>query len=446
MMKERALLADLFISPRLFIALGICIALYVTSFYISAVWQIANFALVLFSLLTLIDYALLFWRKHLLTAERRLGNYMSNGDDNVISIDFANLSNLYLHLQVIDELPLQFQRRDFDMRVALQPFAKLEDKYLLRPVERGDYAFGKLLVYASTLIGLIQRRVSNTAEQNVKVYPSYVRLTQGGLNSNAYLSEMGQHAIGRSANSLEFDHIKEYVRGDDIRHINWAASARRSQFMVNTYKDERSQQIFCIIDLGRLMKMPFGGMTLLEYAVNSTLMLSDAVLRKSDKIGVITFAKSVQLFLKPNRNRSQMPRILESLYHIETDFLESNYEALVKSIRHSAGQRSLLLLYTNFETYTSMQRQMPYLRMLGKKHLLCVVVFENTELARVHARYDDGIEGIYIKTIADKYAFEKKRIVKELGKEGILSIFTTPQHLTADVINKYLALKQNATL
>jgi uncharacterized protein (DUF58 family) len=440
-MQEKQWLGDLFLTKRFFIALAICILMYIVTFYFPLLWHVANMCLLLFAVIVVADYCLLFIPSFLITGHRNAGTTFSVGDQNAVSINLFNRSRLNLSLQIIDELPVQFQRRDFDLKLLLSSAEKKQLHYELRPLSRGEYQFGNLWIYACSLIGFVQRRHQVDDAATVKVYPSYLRLRSAGLLAKTYNEDVGESKVARLASSLEFDHIKDYVRGDDIRHINWAASARRGQFMVNTYRDERSQQVYCVIDKGRIMKMPFNGLSLLDYSINSALMLSHTVMHKNDRVGLITFSQKINSFLKPSRSKLQMSRILETLYKQTTDFKESNYTALVQGIRTQAGQRSLIMLYTNFETYTSLERHLPYLRVIADKHLLCLVIFENTELRKIHDNYKDTLEGVYIKTIADKFQFEKKRIIKELNKEGILSIFTTPEQLTTDIINKYLNLK-----
>jgi len=241
--------------------------------------------------------------------------------------------------------------------------------------------------------------------------------------------------------STEFDHIKEYTRGDDARTINWKASARKNELMINSFMDEKSQQIYCLIDKGRLMKMPFNNLTLLDYSINATLMFSYVALQKDDKIGLITFGEKVNDVLQPSKAKKQFNFVMELLYKQETRFLESNYAELYNVVNKRCGHRSLLLLFTNFETLTGFERQLPYLKIMNQKHVLCVVLFENTEVTNIHTQRGDSIEDIYIKTIADKFIYEKKMIIKELQKNGILVVYTQPSKLTVDVVNKYLELK-----
>ncbi len=370
-----------------------------------------------------------------------MDDVLSNTDNNRISLELLSEFSLPLQINVLDELPVQFQERKF---VISDTIKKLEEKtirYLLRPTTRGEYHFGKTMVYASTSIGFIQRRFSTENDFMVKVYPSYLKLKQYSIRGVASRNQITGSRKVRKGMSTEFDQIKDYVRGDDVRTINWKATARRSQFMVNTYMDEKSQQVFCLIDKSRLMKMPFDGVSLLDYSINASLMFSYVALQKDDKVGLITFSNKVNDLLKASKSKKQFSAIVERLYNQETEFQESDYGALQLAVKKDVGQRSLLLLFTNFETYVGFERKLPFFRMLNKKHLLCVVLFENTELKTIHEDRGNSLEDIYIKTMADKYNYEKKMMLKELRKNGILSIYSAPGDLSVSVVNKYLDLK-----
>ena len=147
--------------------------------------------------------------------------------------------------------------------------------------------------------------------------------------------------------------------------------------MVNQYQDEKSQPVYSIIDKGRMMKMPFNELSLLDYAINATLVMSNVVLKKQDKAGMFTFSKKVDNTVIAERRSSQMNLILEALYNVGTDFYESDYGRLYANIKQTIKHRSLLLLYTNFETVEALNRQLPYLKGIAKSHLLVVIFFKN---------------------------------------------------------------------
>lgn len=345
-------------------------------------------------------------------------------------------------VDIIDEIPEQFQKRDFLIHRLLKSGERAEFTYHLRPTQRGEYHFGDIHLFLNTLIGLVTKRMTAMQEQVVKVYPSFSQLKKQRILALPDMnSGGGNRVLYRRGFSTEFDHIKEYNRGDDARLINWKASARRNQLMLNSFMDEKSQQIYCLIDKGRLMQMPFNELALLDYAIHAALMFSYVGIQKNDKVGLITFNEKVSDHLPASRSKRQINAFLETLYRQKTDYLESDYEEVYKYVNKKIGHRSLFFLFTNFETWSGFERQLAYFKALNQKHLLCVVFFENTEIHRIHENRGDSIEDIYIKTIADRFILEKKRIVAELKKHGILVLLSEPQKLTLQVVNKYLELK-----
>ncbi len=434
---------SLFFSRRFYLMLVAVIALFVLSYGLPFLFNIAKLAFLFLVLLALLDYIILFFSKKPITAERLLGERFSNGDHNNVSILIDNHYSFPITATIIDELPPQFQHRDFSLYASLKPGEQTAINYSLRPTQRGEYIFYNINIFIKSPVKLIVRRKIIDAQKKVKVLPSYLLLKQYELMAYSNnLIEAGNRKIRKIGHSLEFEQIKEYVMGDDIRSINWKATARKGgQLMVNKYTDEKSQQVYCIIDKGRVMKMPFDGMTLLDYAINATLILSSVALIKQDKAGLISFSEQVGSFLPADRKAKQMNSILNILYNEQTKFPEADYEKLYALVRMRITQRSLIILFTNFESMSALQRQLPYIKAIARNHLMLVVFFENTGLRELTAKSAEDVESIYTKTIAEKFEHEKRLVVKELQKHGISSMLTAPQHLTVGVVNKYLEIK-----
>lgn len=419
-----------------------CILFFVVSFFFPSLREIPVICFQVFLVLVLLDYFFLFFFGRTPTGRRIISERLSNGDENRIELRIRNEFSFPVNMQIIDELPEQFQVRDFKRKAYFRSKEQQRFVYTLRPVQRGEYYFGNILLFVSSLLGLLMRRITLDAEEMVPVYPSFIQLRKYDLLSGATIqTETGSKRLRKIGHSMEFEQIKEYVHGDDIRTLNWKASARKGGLMVNTYTDEKSQQVYCIIDKGRLMKMPFGGLTLLDYAINSCLVLSNVCLKKQDRVGVITFSNKLGSVLAADRKAIQKNNILQLLYNQKTGFMESDFEMLYMQIRNRIKHRSLVVLFTNFESLSGLKRQLDYLRSIASHHLLLVVFFENTELNQLTVGEAKNIEQVYVKTIAEKFAFEKRLIVKELMKHGILSILTSPQKLTINTLNKYLELK-----
>jgi uncharacterized protein (DUF58 family) len=436
-------LRPLYFSRRFYWSFVAVILLFVLSFFLNWLYNVAQIALVFFAFMVLLDYIILFVRKSGIKVVRQVADRFSNGDNNKVQLQLKNRYPFRVSLKIIDEIPAQFQQRNFLLEATLNSGERQNLVYNLRPVERGEYVFNDVNVYVKSPIQFVIRRIIAGGEQNVKVLPSYLQLRQFELLAYSNnLSESGSRKIRKIGHSLEFEQIKSYVSGDDIRSINWKATARRGgELMVNTYTDERSQQVYCIIDKGRVMKMPFEGMTLLDYAINATLVLAKVALIKQDRAGLVTFAENIGHFLPADRKAAQMGNILEALYNQQTKFLESNFEKIYALVRTRITQRSLIILFTNFESLSGLQRQLPYIRSIARNHLVLVIFFENTELRQLTEDKADSVETLYTKTIAEQFAYEKKLIVKELQQHGIFTILTAPQNLTVNTVNKYLELK-----
>lgn len=425
---------------RVFVAI---ILLFVLSYGIPFLFVVAQLLLLFLAVVTLLDYIILFTRRNPVLARRELSDRFSNGDPNPVRIVVQNQYPFPVFLRIIDELPDQFQQRDFSLYADLKTGESRDLDYTLRPLQRGEYFFYDINVFIRSPFRLLVRRKILPAATMIKVLPSYQALKQFELLAGARnLTESGNKRMRKLGHSLEFEQIKEYVTGDDLRSLNWKATARKGgQLMVNSFTDEKSQQVYCLIDKGRVMKMPFDGMSLLDYAINATLVLSRVALVKQDKAGILTFADQIGTFLPAGRKAMQMSHILEILYNQQTRYLETDYERLYAMVRTRITQRSLIVLFTNFESLSGLQRQMPYIRAIAKNHLLLVVFFENTGLQQLRDKEADTIEGVYTRTIADKFAYEKRLIVKELQQHGIATILTAPEHLTVQAVNKYLEIK-----
>ncbi|TMM56243.1 DUF58 domain-containing protein [Maribacter algarum] len=438
---------ELFLNNRFFYVMSGIIVLFILSFIYPALLEFAKLSCLIFLVVVIVDSLILFGTKKGIKANRILPEKFSNGDRNKVAIEITNGFSLKMSCLIIDELPFQFQQRDFNLNRDIPANSKESIYYEVVPKERGEYKFGELHLFVSSRIGFVMRKFSFDASQMVKTYPSFLQLKKYDLISlNQFNLQFGIKKIRRIGNSFEFEQIKDYVQGDNIKDINWKATAKRNQLMVNQFQDEKSQQVYSVIDKGRVMKMPFEGLSLLDYAINSALVISSVVVRRHDKAGVFSFSRKPENFVVAERRNAQMNLIQESLYNVNTDFSESDFGNLYSLIKRKVTTRSLLLLYTNFASLDAVNRQIGYLRAINKSHLLVVVFFKNTELEHLKNEEANTIQEIFDKTIAEKFSYDKKLIAAELNKYGIQTILTSPSNLTIDTINKYLEIKAKGLL
>ena len=438
---------SLYIHNTFFWYIAILAGCFMLSFWIPVLYPIAWILTMVLLGLFLFDIYLLYVNSKGVVAERNLPRKLSNSDLNPISIIYRSYYPFKTYISLIDELPQQFQKRDFEHRTNLLKDQKKEFEYMVRPVERGEYVFGHLNVYASTPLKIIKRRFVFQKDQMVPVYPSIIQMQQYDfLAISNKLTQFGLKKIRRIGHTQEFEQIKEYVAGDDIRTVNWKATAKQNQLMVNQYQDEKSQPIYSIIDTGRVMKMPFNGLKLLDYAINSTLAFSNVALKRNDKTGMVAFSKNIETFVPAIQKITHLNTILDQLYNINTAFTDADFGLLYAQVKRKITHRSLLLLYTNFEHISALKRQLPFLLAMAKKHVLVVIFFENTELEALISSDAEDLQTIYHKTIAEKFSLEKRLMQKELQQHGIQTILTKPEQLTINTINKYLEIKARGLL
>ena len=403
---------------------------------------VANVVLASLFGLTIIDTFLVFSNKEPLEVSRKVNNRLNLGDDNPIILTITNKGNQPINFSMIEGYPVEMQDRSTVYSGVLSVDASREFSYNFTPKRRGKYEFGDVFIIIRSMFFLASRRIDLELNETVHVYPSVLQMKKYELLVfQQQKTSSGIKKIRRLGNNSEFEQIKNYVQGDEIKSINWKATSRRNELMVNQYQEEKSQSVYCIIDKSRNMQMDFDGLSMLDYSINSTLVFSNIALKKGDKAGLITYSDKMGTLLPAERSGSQMRRIQEALYNQRTQYKESSYDLLYQSVRRTVKSRSLLILFTNFETEFSMRRAIPILRKLNQKHVLVVVFFQNGELQELAYTPAKTIQEVYQSSVAERMISVKSRIAQELNKNGIQTVLTLPEELSVNAINKYLELK-----
>jgi uncharacterized protein (DUF58 family) len=431
-----------FLKDRFFISLGLIAVVLGLGYFNGIFFTAGKFLLAACFAFVILDFLILYESKVQFHLTRDMTKLLSLGDENPIKVLVKNLGPRPFEITFVDELPAQLRVRDFRVHRKIGSFSSERLDYTVKPVTRGLYHFGKSHIFLTSPIGLIERRISWDNSTEVPVYPSIIQMKNLELIALARTSHAeGVKKIRRIGHSYEFEQIKNYVQGDDIRSINWKATSRRHSLMVNQYEDERSQQVYCILDIGRSMRMPFEGMSLLDYAVNASLVMCNVSLQKHDKAGLISFDNSLQNAILAERKSSQLQKILEALYNESESDKEADFELLYRSLNKLVPARSLLILFTNFESVYALDRALPVLRQLAKRHVLLLIFFENSEVSDRSQQAGEDVEEIYDQAIAAEFIQEKKRMMSRAIQFGIQAILTKPEDLSINTLNKYLELK-----
>jgi uncharacterized protein (DUF58 family) len=430
------------VTNRFFWVLGMLALLFATGFFFHPIITVAGILSGVLLLLLIADAMILLLFAKPLQITRSLDQVLSLSDENKILITLKNFGNRRLQVEVIDELPEQLQTRDLAFQFSIAPSAAKTIEYTIRPTLRGEYHFGHILAYVNTTMGLFSRKLTFHCGCVVSVYPSIIQMRNFELRTLQRTAiHYGVKKIRKIGHSYEFDTIKNYVAGDDYRSVNWRATGRASQLMVNLFEDEKSQNVYSLIDTSRAMKLPFNGLSLLDYSINAGLVISNTALQKHDKAGLIAFDSKIRKVIKSDNRSRQLHHILESLYNVQGSADDANFELLYRAVSNLIRGRSLLFLFTNFESIYSAKRALELLRRINRDHLLVVVIFENRELEEFSRQQATDLREVYTTTIASQLIAEKYRIAGLLASHRIQAIVTQPEQLTIHAINKYLELK-----
>lgn len=389
-----------------------------------------------------IDTGLLWSGKVTVEAVRSCAQRLSNGEFNPITIHVQIRAPFKTQLTILDEIPIELQERSlrFDWRGS--DSGPVTFAYDIRPVARGVLRFGSINVFVRTTLGLVQRRFPCDADRSVEVHPSIMEMHRAEIATfNTRQHRLGINKQRRLGHTMEFEKISPYMAGDDIRTLNWKATARRNALMVNQYQDERSQDIYSVIDLGRSMRFAHNGMTFLDHAINASLAFSNVVIKKQDRAGLLTYGAHEAMILPANSGNTQLARLIKGLYAIESEFEQSDDDRLVDIVRRRLPTRTLLMLYTNIESVDAARRRIPAFRLLARSHVLVVNFFDNTGIRDLVDQPPLSMEGIYRQTIARATMMEKSEIGAELRRAGIHTVLSAPTALSVGSINAYLNLK-----
>lgn len=315
-------------------------------------------------------------------------------------------------------------------------------RYSLYPPRRGDYAFGDLHLRWQSVLGLLRRQATIPAAEPVKVYPNLVDVKKFDLllRKNK-LSDMGVRRVRQRGAGTEFERLREYQPDDEYRRINWKATARRGVPITMEYETERSQNIIALLDVGRLMRSPVGDVAKMDYAINAVLLLAYVAGQKGDRIGVMTFADEVQQWLAPRTGKAQFHRMLELLYKVQGQPVESDYSRAFAYLAARQNRRSLLLVFTDLTGSVLNETLVAQMLRLRRTHLpLLVTMRDPTVEALARQPVEDTI-ALYRRTVAETLLAERELVLERLRNGGVLTLDVPADELSLSLINRYLEIK-----
>jgi uncharacterized protein (DUF58 family) len=276
----------------------------------------------------------------------------------------------------------------------------------------------------------------------VKVYPNLVDVRKYDLllRKNR-LWELGLRNAKIFGSGTEFERLRDYQPDDEYRRINWKATARRSKPISIEYESERSQNIVALLDIGRMMRSPVGDVAKLDYAINAVLLLAYVAAQKGDKVGVLTFADRVNAWLMPRGGKGQFQRLLETLYSVEGQAVEPDYNAAFGYFAARQSKRSLVLVFTDLTGSITTDALVAQLALLRQRHLALLVTLRDPTVQQLARQQIVDSASLYQRTVAERLLDERRLVLERLQRRGVQTLDVAADELSVAVINRYLELK-----
>jgi uncharacterized protein (DUF58 family) len=372
---------------------------------------------------------------------------LSLGGDNAIHLSVRNRGPRPGRVWLRDEPPDAFEISARILAGEVPSRGLWKDLYYVRPLRRGDYAFGNLNLRWQGPLGLIQRQARIDAAEPVKVYPNLLDVRRYDLLlQRNRLQEMGLRHTRIFGEGTEFERLREYLPDDEFRRIDWKATARRNRPVTVEYQTERSQSVVAVLDTGRMMQSPVDRIAKLDYVVNAALLLAYVATGKGDKVGLMTFADDVTRFIDPRQGRGQFYRMLEILYAVEAQPVEPDYRRALSYLALKQRKRALVVIFTDLSGGTSMKALVSHAAVMARRSLPLIVTISDPDIYQAAHQRPDSSLAVYQRAAAVQLLDERQVTLDSLRRQGILTLDVPANRLSVAVINRYLELKGRTLL
>jgi uncharacterized protein (DUF58 family) len=434
-------------TARLFVLLGIGLAL------LSLGW-INRDALYLIVLYDAALAAFVFWdyliseKPSSFRVDRRVDDRFAMGAENPVTIKITNLARRKVTFIIKDEYPPRMELRNpREVRLSVPAGRSRSWSYDLLPTARGSYGFGNTALRFRTRLGLLWRQFEYPTARDVKVYPDIREAKKHELYAHRNRRpEPGLRRMRVRGQGREFESLREFVIGDEIRHISWATTARRGKLITRQYTIERSQNIVVLLDTGRLMTARIGRLTKLDHAINATLSIAYVAAAGGDNVGLVSFSRRVLNYLPPRRGRDQINRLMEALYAVEPQMIEPSYARAFTFFSANCKRRSLVVILTDLVDRDASAELLTHTSKLIPRHLPLIITIGDTDLRQLVRAKPSSSGDVYRQAMAEEILRQREEALTRIRHAGGLALDVPAARLSLELVNKYLEVKERGLL
>lgn len=380
--------------------------------------------------------------------ERTIEGRLAIGEISTIKIGVRNLTTNPITLKVKDEVPgtiAVLDDREAEFTVPAQQTA--EFSYRVRPEKRGKYEFGHIAVRHLSKLGLVWCQSSVGVAVSAKAYPNMRRAREMELKALGARSFLAiQRRSVRRGEGREFESMRDYVRGDELRHISWTATARRNRLTTRQYQIERDQTVMIALDAGRLMTGRIDDETKFDTALHASLALMSASVRAGDNCGVLIFGRRILKFLPPRRGIEHFDAVLEALHDVEPAMVEPSYARAFQFIASNLKKRAFVVVLTDVVDKVSSKELISSLKLLRPRHLPLVATIGDRDLNASVSKVPTDLNDAFVQSAAEEIIHERGSALRLVESLGGLGLDVTTQSLAPKLLESYLRVKERGML
>ncbi|MEK6406983.1 MAG: DUF58 domain-containing protein [Acidobacteriota bacterium] len=380
--------------------------------------------------------------------EREMEERFAMGAENEVTIRIANRGRRKVTFVVKDEYPPQMELvTPREAQLTVPPGRSRVWRYSLLPTARGKYEFGKTVLRFRTPLGLLWHQLSYQTATDVKVYPDIREARKHEIYAHRNRRpEPGLRRMRIRGQGREFESLREFVIGDEIRHISWPATARRGKVITRQYTIERSQNIVVLLDTGRLMTARIGKLTKLDHAVNATLSIAYVAAAGGDNVGLVAFSRRVVSYLPPRRGRDQINRLMEALYSLEPQMIEPSYKRAFNFFGTNCKRRSLVVILTDLVDRDASAELLAHTSQLMPRHLPLIITIGDTDLREMVRAAPASSADVYRQAVAEEILRQREEALMRIRHAGGLALDVPAGRLSLELVNQYLEVKERGLL
>lgn len=377
-------------------------------------------------------------------ARRQLPGNLALGAPAIIRLQFDNPGMRPLRLSCMDQYPETLTTEQLPVEIVLPPGESRIVEYSARPVRRGPARFGAIAMRVQSPLGLWRLQRAEAAAQAVKVYPNFMALASlNFLDYEQRIAHIGAHLNQRRGAGQEFKQLREYQRGDEIRQIDWKATARQQRLVSREYQDERDQEVLFMLDTGRRMRAMDGELSHFDHSLNALLLTAYIALGAGDSVGVLGFAGGCR-WVRPVKGRQGINSLLNSLYDVHSSADASDIVQAAGTLMQRQPKRSLVVIVTNLRDDDGGDLQAA-VKLLARKHLVMLACLRESYLDRELPAGADSQEALHF-CARTLYREQREQLIRRLRGQGIIAVDAPPQQLHVALIEQYLLLKRAGKL